>query len=74
MTDPLGGQMVVQREQLTPEQSAFVRAVDDFCARECPPHKLREITETIRTAVEQLSGQEYVDAYASSVKSATAAA
>lgn len=31
---------------------------------------LREVTETVRTAVQELSGQEYVDAYASSEKSA----
>ncbi|HEY9416563.1 MAG TPA: acyl-CoA dehydrogenase family protein [Pseudonocardia sp.] len=35
--------MPVQGQRLTPEQAAFVAAVDDFCARECPPHKLREI-------------------------------
>jgi 1-acyl-sn-glycerol-3-phosphate acyltransferase len=31
---------------------------------------LREVTETVRAAVQQLSGQEYVDVYGSSVKSA----
>lgn len=31
---------------------------------------LREVAETIRKAVQELSGQEYVDAYGSSVKSA----
>ncbi len=31
---------------------------------------LRDITETIRTAVQALSEQEYVDTYASSVKAA----
>ncbi len=29
---------------------------------------LREVTETIRTAVQQLSGQDYVDSFASSTK------
>jgi 1-acyl-sn-glycerol-3-phosphate acyltransferase len=33
--------------------------------------KLREITETVRVAVQQLSGQAYVDRFASSVKAAT---
>jgi len=32
---------------------------------------LREVTETIREAVQKLSGQEYVDTYASSVKATT---
>ena len=44
------------------------RAADERSAR-----KLREVTETIRAAVEGLSGQEYVDRYASSVKAAPAA-
>lgn len=30
--------------QLTDEQRAFARAVDDFCARECPRDELRELT------------------------------
>ncbi len=30
--------------RLTPEQGAFVRAVDAFCTRECPAHRLRELT------------------------------
>ena len=29
---------------------------------------LREVTEQIRVAVQELSGQEYVDAYASTAK------
>jgi len=29
---------------------------------------LREVTETVRAAVQALSGQEYLDSYASSVK------
>ncbi len=37
--------MPVLRERLTPEQQDFVGAIDAFCARECPPHELREITE-----------------------------
>ena len=32
---------------------------------------LREVTETVRVAVQGLSGQEYVDRYASSVKAGT---
>ncbi|HTK62907.1 MAG TPA: acyl-CoA dehydrogenase family protein [Pseudonocardia sp.] len=36
--------MAALRERLTPEQIAFVKAVDDFCERECPPRKLREMT------------------------------
>lgn len=36
--------MAVRREQLTTEQVAFIDAVDDFCKRECPRHKLRELT------------------------------
>ena len=39
------------------------RAADERSAK-----KLREVTETIRTAVERLSGQEYVDTYASAAK------
>lgn len=35
----------MRRERLTPEQTAFVDAVDAFCARECPPHRLRELTD-----------------------------
>jgi alkylation response protein AidB-like acyl-CoA dehydrogenase len=31
--------------RLTTEQLAFVREVDAFCARECPAHRLRELTE-----------------------------
>jgi 1-acyl-sn-glycerol-3-phosphate acyltransferase len=42
------------------------RGADERSAR-----KLREITETVREAVERLSGQEYVDTYASAAKSAT---
>ena len=30
---------------MTSEQLAFVREVDAFCARECPAHRLRELTE-----------------------------
>lgn len=37
--------MPVRRERLNLEQQAFVEAIDDFCARECPPHELRKITE-----------------------------
>ncbi len=40
------------------------RAEDERSAR-----RLREITETIREAVQKLSGQEYVDTYASTAKS-----
>lgn len=36
--------MAALGDRLTPEQSDFVKAVDAFCERECPPHKLREIT------------------------------
>lgn len=36
--------MAALRERLTPEQADFVRAVDAFCERECPPHKLRAMT------------------------------
>jgi 1-acyl-sn-glycerol-3-phosphate acyltransferase len=39
------------------------RAEDERSAR-----SLREVTETIREAVQQLSGQDYVDTYGSSVK------
>ena len=39
------------------------RAEDERSAR-----SLREVTETIREAVQKLSGQDYVDAYGSSVK------
>lgn len=44
------------------------RAGDERSAR-----KLREITEEIRAAVERLSGQEYVDTYASAAKATPAA-
>lgn len=44
------------------------RAADERSAR-----RLREVTETIREAVQALSGQEYVDTYASSAKDVTAA-
>ena len=44
------------------------RTADERSAR-----KLREITETVRAAVEALSGQEYVDRYASAVKATPAA-
>lgn len=37
--------MLTFRGNLTPEQSAFVEAVDGFCERECPPHRLRELTK-----------------------------
>jgi 1-acyl-sn-glycerol-3-phosphate acyltransferase len=43
------------------------RAADERSAR-----RLREITEEVRVAVERLSGQEYVDGYASAAKSAAA--
>jgi len=36
--------MAVLRERRAPEQYDFVKAVDAFCERECPPHKLREMT------------------------------
>ena len=45
----------------------------DFSGREGDERssrKLREITDTVRRAVEALSGQEYVDTFASSAKSA----
>lgn len=35
----------MDNRQLSTEQRTFVRAVDAFCARECPPHRLRELTE-----------------------------
>ena len=41
------------------------RAEDERSAR-----VLREVTETVRAAVQQLSRQDYVDSYGSSVKSA----
>jgi 1-acyl-sn-glycerol-3-phosphate acyltransferase len=41
------------------------RAEDQRSAR-----VLREVTETVRAAVQRLSGQEYVDRYASTVKAA----
>ncbi|MEM6107542.1 acyl-CoA dehydrogenase family protein [Mycobacterium sp. 050272] len=37
--------MLTFRGKPTPEQSAFVDAVDGFCQRECPSHKLRELTK-----------------------------
>jgi len=40
------------------------RAEDERSSR-----KLREVTETVREAVQKLSGQDYVDTYGSSVKS-----
>lgn len=43
----------------------------DFAGREADERSaraLREITDTIRLAVQELSGQQYVDAYASTVK------
>ncbi len=46
-----------------PAMSFAGRSEDERSAR-----KLREITEQVRTAVQALSGQVYVDAYASSVK------
>lgn len=36
--------MAALRERLTGEQADFVKAVDAFCERECPPHRLREVT------------------------------
>jgi len=36
--------MAALRERLTPEQADFVKAVDAFCERECPPHRLRDVT------------------------------
>jgi 1-acyl-sn-glycerol-3-phosphate acyltransferase len=39
------------------------RAEDERSSR-----SLREITEAVRTAVQSLSGQEYVDSYASALK------
>ena len=36
--------MAALRERLTPEQADYVKAVDAFCERECPPHKLRAMT------------------------------
>ncbi len=45
----------------------------DFSGREADERsarKLRDVAETVRRAVQELSGQEYVDAYASAVKSA----
>lgn len=44
------------------------RAADERSSR-----KLRQVADTIRSAVEELSGQEYVDTYASSAKSAAGA-
>lgn len=35
--------MSALRERLIPEQTDFVKAVDAFCERECPPH-LRQVT------------------------------
>jgi 1-acyl-sn-glycerol-3-phosphate acyltransferase len=40
----------------------------DRAAQERSSRVLREVTETIRTAVQELSGQEYVDGYASSAR------
>lgn len=36
--------MAALRERLTGEQADFVKAVDAFCERECPAHRLREVT------------------------------
>ncbi|MDT4913812.1 MAG: 1-acyl-sn-glycerol-3-phosphate acyltransferase [Pseudonocardiales bacterium] len=40
----------------------------ELSAQERSSRVLREVTESIRTAVQKLSGQEYVDAFASSMK------
>ncbi len=40
----------------------------DRAAEERSARVLREVTETVRAAVQQLSGQDYVDGYASSIK------
>lgn len=37
--------MAALRERLTPEQTDFVKAIDDFCERECPAHRRRELTD-----------------------------
>lgn len=37
--------MAALRERLTPEETDFVAAIDDFCQRECPPHRRREVTD-----------------------------
>jgi 1-acyl-sn-glycerol-3-phosphate acyltransferase len=42
----------------------------DRAAEERSSRVLREITETVRTAVQKLSGQQYVDAFASNLKAA----
>ena len=40
----------------------------DRAGEERSSRVLREVTETVRTSVQELSGQEYVTAYASSAK------
>ena len=44
----------------------------DRAAEERSARVLREVTDTIRVAVQELSGQSYVDSFASSVKDASA--
>jgi 1-acyl-sn-glycerol-3-phosphate acyltransferase len=64
-----------QRWRRRPVQVNFGEPLD-FSGRpedERSSRVLREVTETVREAVQRLSGQEYVDSYGSTVKSASSA-
>lgn len=78
---PVG--IVGTRDVLSPDDRRWHRApvgvhfgapmhFGERAAEERSARVLREVTDTIRRAVQELSGQPYVDAFASSVKSAGA--
>ena len=78
---PVG--LVGTRDVLSPDSKRWHRApvsvhfgapllFGDRADEERSARVLREVTDTIRTAVQELSGQTYVDAFASSVKDAAA--
>jgi len=71
----LAGQLIelLRNEEATPGQVDPFEEPLDFSGRpedERSSRVLREVTETVRHAVQQLSGQQYVDSYGSSVKAA----
>lgn len=77
---PVG--IVGTREVLPPDSKRWHRApvavhfgeplhFGDRAAEERSARVLREVTDTIRVAVQELSGQSYVDSFASSLKEAT---
>lgn len=76
---PVG--IVGTRDVLPPDSNRWHRApvainfgaplfFGDRAAEERSARVLREVTDTIRTAVQELSGQSYVDSFASSLKEA----